>query len=125
MIPKDANIYKEVPDENWRPSKSDLAELHAAWGASRKERNADLHLYCWLNFGKGSTKELTYQEFTYALDIGNILSTVEYPKVPEEAKAIGGVGGEVIARGRGQLDNSGGSPTSPAFESDQRPKDSM
>ena len=69
-------MWRDWQEIGWRPDKLDLAALHEAWGASKKQSNADLHLYCWMNFGKASTKELTYQEYGRAVRYGNNFTLV-------------------------------------------------
>ena len=76
-------FHRREIDENWRPDVLDLAALHEAWGASKKQSNADLHLYCWMNFGKASTKELTWEEYQRVLTVQSL--PAEFEQRPEES----------------------------------------
>ena len=73
-------MWTDWQEIGWRPSKLDLAELHRAWGATRKARNADMHLWIWLNFGKSSSKKLTYKEYREAITGGELAGELMPPR---------------------------------------------
>jgi hypothetical protein len=125
-------MWVDWQEIDWRPDKLDLAELHDAWGASKKERKADLHLYCWLQFGKASTKDLTYSEYQQATRVGELgVFTsdcrcgdweIEHGHNPACLKAKGG---ELAGDSATMRLAHSKVLTSPALYEDQRPEDSM
>ena len=51
---------------NWRPSKSDVIGLYSSardTGMATKDATAWIHKLMWMEFGKTTSKDLTYSEY--------------------------------------------------------------